>query len=326
MPTQDDRRALVDLLPQFLMRRRRGWTALNTVLSAFGLERPAFFLLQAIVQELDRGMGMSEAELRAHLFNPYSTYNPIFDYLPALVDKGYLRVEDERYAVTVRGHDVIMEIEHAARDYVASLQPLPPDDLVQLADALSTIAERLSSAAEPADKTHGARLQRLPIPTDSPPMVRLEHAVFGLWTARDDAHNAAWRAAGFDGPPFDLLTRVWTGEATTLQQLKEAVAHTQRPQDVARGIEALIARDYLRRDGERLQLTPRGQATRDAVEAETDRIYFAPWPPFSAEELAWLRQTLQTTTEQLPTKVVHLLLVARMQIQIAAVLVNAQQS
>src|SRR6266508_1404440 len=95
--------------------------------------------------------------------------------------------------------------------------------------------------------------------------------------ARDDAHNATWRAAAFDGPTFELLGRIWAGEAGTRAELIERVGGSQRPEYVERGLASLIAQGYVDAEGDALRLTPAGRASRDAIEAETDRIYFAPW-------------------------------------------------
>ena len=119
--------------------------------------------------------------------------------------------------------------------------------------------------------------------------------------ARDDSHNAAWRAAGFDGPAFDLLSCVWSGEATTVSALTDAIQQFQRPEDVTRGVEWLIAAGYLVREGDALRLTSSGNAVRDRIEAETDRISFASWPSLSSEEIAWRRATLDAVIAGLPS-------------------------
>jgi hypothetical protein len=300
MATQDDRRALVDLFPQFLMRVLRSWNGMMPVLESAGLDRLASFLLRALVEERDAGEGMTDAEMRADLFNPYSTIRPIVDALPTLVAKGYVARDGDRYTVTDAGRVVVARVK-AARDlYLASLTPIPSADLTRLAGRLTEIALQLRDAPEPMNKAHQARAWRAMPSADAAPMVRLYGAVYALWMARDDSHNAAWRAAGFDGPAFDVLSRVWSGEATTIPALTEAVQQFQRPEDVAKGIERLIAAGYLTREGDALELTPHGTETRERIEAETDRRYFAPWPPLKHADLAQLRTTLAAVIAGLP--------------------------
>jgi hypothetical protein len=297
-PQHDPRRSLVDLIPQYLMRRMRGWTELPSILDETGLG-PNRALLRALVTETDPGASMSEAELRANLFNPYATIHSYLESLPVLVERGYLSVEGDRYTVTPQGRALVERLERAGRAYLATLDPLPAADLARLADTFADIAARLWVAAEPAAKPHQDRVRRLPSAEGSPAMARLEEAVYALWMARDDAHNAAWRAAGFDGPAFDLLTRIWAGEADTVAELIERVSGGQRPEDVQRGLAVLIEKGYVIAEGGALRLTPAGRATRDAIEVETDRIYFAPWPPSGSDDVEWLYEAFRTLCERL---------------------------
>lgn len=295
----DDRRTLVDLLPQFLRRRRAGWPGLLEISAESGLEPPFIFLLRAIVEETNPGVSMTEDELRANLFNPYNTIHPFIAMLPRLVERGYLAQNDRRFVATEQGRALIERMERDAQAFVAARNPAPERSIARLADIFELIAARLWLASEPTAKPHQARSRRLPYTRDNPPLVRLDHAAYALWTARDDAHTAAWRATGFDGPTFDVLSQIWSGAATTLAELINKLNHSQRPEDIERGVQALVDRDFVQRDGEQLRLSPLGQHTRDAIEAETDRIYFAPWPELPPHELAWMRATFQAIVDGL---------------------------
>ncbi len=297
---RDRRRDLVDLLPQFLTRRMRGWDGLLPLLSERGLARQDALLLRTIVMETEPGAAMTEAELRARLFNPYSTVNAIFEALPALVERSCLAQHGEQYIVTPTGRTLIERIERAGRAYLATLDLLPPADAERLADTLAEIAGRLWAAPEPVVKAHQARVRRLPAAVGVPPLARLDPAVYALWMARDDAHIAAWCHEGFDGPAFELLSQIWSGAARTRPALSERVGQSQHPADIARGLATLSERGYVLVEGEALRLKPAGQAIRDVIEAETDRIYFTPWPARAPDEVAWLCETFQALCERLP--------------------------
>jgi len=296
---EERRREIVRLFPQFLQRRRRGWRGIEAFLEQARLERPGLFLLREMVQETDPDEALSLADLRARLFNPYSTIFQWLDLLPGLIAQGYVHHDAGTYAVTASGRALIEEMERQAQAYLATLTPIPETDLTRLADLLSEIAARTWMSPEPAVKAHQARAQRITLTSDAP-LLRLDLAIYALWTARDDAHTAAWQGAGFEGPALDLLTRLWSREAATLPDLIARIGQAQHPRDVEHGVTDLEAHGYLQRDGEALTLTAQGREIRDQIEAETDRVYFATWQQLTPDDLYWLHETLQTLIEQLP--------------------------
>lgn len=299
MSISQKQRDLVSLFPQFLTARRRGWAGLQDFLQSSGLERPHFFLLKALVEETDPGEKLSRQEIESRLFNPYATFNQIFDALPLLVEKGYLLHTDNSYLVKPRGRALMEQTEQAARNYVATLTPLPLPELTSLAALLEEIAQRMWQANEPAIKAHQARAHRLPPILTTAPMVHLEAAIFALWMARDDAHIAAWRAKGLSGPQMDLLSHLAAGEVQTLPALTEALQHSQHPEDVVRGVASLTGLGYVLVEGERVTLTEAGWRLRGEIEEETDRVYFAPWPPLSENELDGIYSSLKSICEAL---------------------------
>ena len=289
---------LVSLFYRFLRLQPFGWEGPRNMLQSERLQLPALLLLRDLVKETDPGEMLTRQEMESRLFNPYPTFNPIFDHLPALLEGGYLSHTAGRYLVTPRGKALIERLEQARHEYTATLTPLPLPELTRLAALLEAIAQRMWQASEPAVKAHQARCHRLPITTPAP-MVRLDAAVFALWMARDDAHIAAWRAAGLSGPHLDLLTALWRREAHTLSELTTAFEQLQRPEDILEGITALSAAGYVLVEGERITLTEDGQRVRTRIEEETDRIYFTPWPPLTPEDLNWLYSSLEKVCETL---------------------------
>src|SRR5437588_3105094 len=144
-------RDLVSLFPRFLHLQPFGWKGSQDILQS-GLQLPALLLLRALVQETDPGEMLSQQEMESRVFNPYSTFHPIFDSFPSLLDQGYLSHTGGRYLVTPHGRSLIERIEQAAQDYTATLTPIPLPDLTRLAALLETIAQRMWQATEPAVK------------------------------------------------------------------------------------------------------------------------------------------------------------------------------
>ena len=127
-------------------------------------------------------------------------------------------------------------------------------------------------------------------------MVALENALFGLWHARDDSHMASWRDAGFDGPTFDVLTRVWRNEATDQDELAKKMPG-QREGEVRAAVARLRAEGYVQSGA--LATTERGATVRQQIEDETDRKFFQPWPEDLAAEAPRLRDALRAINQVL---------------------------
>lgn len=286
------RRTLVAQLPLFLQIRRRKWTGLPTFLAESHLDRPAFFLLRALTDETVSGQSLTLQQMQENLFNPYATRFTVFDQRPVLIEQGYLQQQDEGYSVTDTGSTLINQCEIAARAYIGSLELPPSIDQASLAATFVKRVHDAWQAPEPSIKAHQARTQRrLPI-AGTPALVQIEWAVLGLWEARDDAHIAAWRAYQFSGPVFDILSRIWSKEASTLPNLLTTLEASQQPADIQQGIRELTASGYILLDDDQLKLTPQGQKTRDDIEEETDRIFFAPWNQITDNEVIWLSEQL----------------------------------
>jgi N-formylmaleamate deformylase len=289
---QETRRTIVEHLPLFLQIRRRHWTGLQTFLDQSHLTRSTFSLLRALEEETAPEQTLTLHQMQAALFNPYATRFPWVGQLPLLVERGYLQQRGEDYWVAEMGRTLVNQIEGAARDYMGSLQLSPSIPLSALAAMLVELVHRAWQAPEPASKTHQARTQRrLPV-EGSPPLVQVEWAILGLWEARDDAHMAAWRAYRFSGPVVDILSRLWSKEAQTLPGLKTVLEESQWPADIEQGVQHLTQLGCVKVSGDYVQLTEQGQRIRDHIEAETNRIFFAPWEGMADDKVIWLAEQL----------------------------------
>lgn len=291
-------RAVVDLLPSYAHARRAGWAPASVTPTPITL--PEYLLLRRVAIERDAAP-IPYAELRANALDPYRIADPFLDRLPRLVELGLLDRSGDDYALTSLGHDLLMRGEQAANDYAAGRIRLPPDDLERLASTLHHVAERQRLAPEPADKAHQDRVPRLRRFDQRPaPSIQLEYALYALQRARDDAHIAAWRAAGFRGPALALLSHVWAGDALTSTGLMELTRDRMRPEDVVALLDALQRDGYVTRRSQDVKITDHGREVRDEIERETDRVYFAPWPTI---DIGWVRDRLETLTANFASQV-----------------------
>lgn len=254
-----------------------------------GIDRPAlFFMLSGVALLGDDGGRMAD------ITNPYPT---VFDanLAAASAARGAGLIEEvgERWRTTAKGREVAARFRAEADKFYATLEPIARDELSRLATGLG----RALSAIEASDvpKDHMKRTPRYR-GDDRIPMVALDNAIFGLWQARDDCHMSSWREAGFTGPIFDVLTRLWRREAATEDELAKKLPG-QRPEDIRDGLARLRAEGMLERAS--LDVTSRGASQRQRVEDETDRKFFAPWPADLGAECPWLVERLRSVNAAL---------------------------
>lgn len=301
------------LMPQFLRKRRAGIAAPDLIAERLGITRPELFtlvqlhLIQGSVG-FDAPMSMSQS--RAWARYAYSVKDHLSDHVAALRKHGLVDVPIEgSYTLTPEGRAAAEKFQAAGRAHVATHQPLPPEDLRTLAQQLERAVKAIMAdpilAPRPGSHLAGSRaLASLsPYSPNDPnvaPMVRIEQAIYDLWLARDDSHTKAWRDAGMEGPPMQVLSLIWSGEATTVSKLTEMLHADQSLEDVEASLAYLFEKDYVVREGDEVTLTPAGVLAREDIESETNRIYFASWP-YTEQEAAWIRDKLRDLIANLPT-------------------------
>lgn len=288
---QSTLRAIVELLPRYAHTRRAGWTPESVTPRPITL--PEYLLLRRVaIERVDAPIPY--AELHANALNPYCTVDPFLEQLPRLVELGLLDRSGDDYALTPLGDELLTRGEQAANDYTAGRIRLPPDDLSRLASTLHDLAERLRRAPEPAVKAHQDRVPRLRrFDPRQTPQIQLEHALYALQRARDDAHISAWRAAGLRGATVELLSHVWAGNASTSAELVELTRNRMRPEDVTTLVDELKHEGYVAVGSTAVTITDRGRKVRGEIERETDRVYYAPWQKMDAE---WVCNRLERLT------------------------------
>jgi hypothetical protein len=294
-------RDLPPLMPLFLRRRRVGTPAVAPGLEELGVERPLLFTLIAIyaISGSYNGAAVTLSQVRA--WNPYTVIDEYSKPAAELLRRGLLHEDPEgALSLSPEAVDAVKRVHTGSSAYVAGREVLPADTLRALADQLRRAVDALTAhattAPQPGSHLAGSLwVQRYSDLTR--PMSAIEAYISDLWGARDDAHMAAWREAGMEGPALDVITHVWQG-ATTLATLVDQLTAKQTPDDVESSLNWLVAHEYVTLDDDTVALTPTGVLKRDDIEHETDRIYFTPWP-HTAEEAALVRYTLGNVVDRL---------------------------
>lgn len=301
-------RDFLSLVPRFLRKRRSGLPqvqqSLNESMDELGIDRTTLFAMMTLrnIQGSYGGQPVNLARIRA--YDPYTTVDKFAEPLSTLKARG-LVVEDEEgnIALTAGAWQAVEQLHARARAALARLQPLPKGELEALTNKLEGVVRAMLAdpVLMPRPGSHLAGSRSLAtFGPDAPVMVRLEQAVYDLWMARDDAHMKAWRDAEMEGPPMAAFTLIWSGKGHTMPELKAALRGQQNPKDVEGSVAYLLGKEYIVREGDRLELTPQGVLVRDDIERETDRIYFTPWPPFTFDEARQLRDKLRELVDNLP--------------------------
>lgn len=285
-------RELHDIIEKYIETRRRAFLpSVQRMAAQVGISKRALLFLGYARQILE-GDTVPVSALRGRIvYSAKESWRPRWE---ELVGAGLAEPIEDGWRVTPIGLGVIDLFWAANREHQRSL-PLPAEPLHSAVTAIEAILPRIEARA--GDRV--AMLRRL-APDDrgrQPEAVRLEFAIFELAVSLDDGHIAAWRNAGYTGTTVDVLTRVWYGK-TTHPDLLAALAFTQEPEDVERNVEELVRRGDLVRDGERVELTAQGRATRERIEEETDRLGLAHWP--TGESLESLIADMEALVGALP--------------------------
>jgi hypothetical protein len=283
---------LVPLLPEFLVKRRSKFTLPLRLQEELGIDRPA--LLFVTVGVAPQGGGRLQ-----EMWNPYATVWDQHEAASAAArDAGLVDEKDRRWDLTPAGAELIARVRREADAYLASLRtPLASAELVRLASLLGRAFDATAASLDRRWHSHIPRAARMAGDGNAHPMVALENAVYGLWQARDDCHMAAWRQAGLDGPTLDTLTRAWRGEAASDDELASKLT-SQRPADVAAELAGLRRDGLVAADGPP-RTTDRGARARQAIEDETDRLFFSAWPEDVVSSAAWIGDKLAAVNASL---------------------------
>ena len=276
--------ALVPLFPEFLTKRRAKFTLPLRLTDELGIDRPALLFVTG-------GVAPQGGGRFTEMWNPYATqWDQQQAASAAARDAGLVEEKDGRWDLTPAGRDLMKRVRREADAYLTSLpSPLERADLARLASLLGRAVDATSASLDRRWHSHIPRAARM-AGDGTHPMVALENAIYGLWQARDDCHMAAWRQAGLDGPTLDTLTRVWRDEAASEEDLAEKLT-SQRSSDVGAEL-ARLRRDGLVTPGDPPRTTDKGARARQAIEDETDRLFFSAWPDDVGSSAEWIREKL----------------------------------
>ena len=230
--------------------------------------------------------------------SPYSSRDIILERMAESMDRGVLdQVSLEVYTLSDKGRALAEAIPVAVVETAAAMQPIPQDQSERLALLLRQIVDDCLAAPEP-DRPCLRRSRSYDMGPEAPVVERIRRYLGDLAAFRDDAHMAAWRAYGVSGIEWDAFSHiqgqyVFGEPVATAVDLTEKLGEFHGYDSVAyeQALHAVAERGWLAGENGRYRTTPEGEQIRQAVEDETDRLFYTPWS-LSQAELADMRSLM----------------------------------
>lgn len=224
----------------------------------------------------------------------YSRWPNLEEMFARLMSNGWLvRAYNNRYRVTPRGQGVVQGMVHAGDQFLGSLTPLPPEDLIRLTGQLRIVVDMSIAAPTPPGKW--AIMNRFRgLDTATPPLGMIREMCMDLYAYRDDSHLYAWHSTyPLEGYMWNALSLLWTGQAHTPEAMAQHLAFRGYvTEDYRRALEHLITLGWVQFDGERFVTTEQGNTVRSRAENLTDEYFYRPWGVMTNETWQMMHNTL----------------------------------
>jgi hypothetical protein len=230
---------------------------------------------------------------RLHAFSPYTTVEVLAERLADAAGQGFLAPAEGGYQLAAAGRGALKGSFAAVYQALATLEPLPADDLRRLADLLLRVVDASLAAPAPAEKQHLLASRRTDPGADVSLAARIDQYLTDLNGFRDDAHLAAWQPYEVGGPAWEALTLIWRGDAETPETLAEKLAGRRlEPTAYAAALRSLAERGWMVEQAGAYRVTEQGRTIRQRAEDETDRLFYEPWGSLNDGEAEELRSLL----------------------------------
>ena len=210
-------------------------------------------------------------------------------WLAPAVQQGFLTFDSQgQYCATESGLNIAAHrLYQAANDSIAPLRPMPDEALTRLVNLLTRLADAALGTPEPPTPFITSHKRK------SYDRVGMRESVPGfvgrcleLEGYRDDAYITTWQAHRIDGHAWDVLDLLSREDTLTFDELHDKASRRGVTREVHAGdVQELVRRGWADDASGRIQITAEGKQVRAEVEAETERLFFAPWSCLNESEL-----------------------------------------
>lgn len=219
---------------------------------------------------------------------PYGLPQVNEECFASAIRQGYLASNGQGgYRATELGMTVATRPFHAANKGIAPLHPIPEETMEGLVNLLARISDAVFGMPEPP--SHFILTRKRDLYRRMGMVASLEGFVahcLELEGHRDDVYITTWQAYKVEGHIWDVLDLLSRGEALTFDDLHKKLSRRSVTEQVhAKDVKELVGRGWVEERSGEYQITPKGKQIRAEVEAETERLFFAPWSCLNKTEL-----------------------------------------
>jgi DNA-binding PadR family transcriptional regulator len=238
----------------------------------------------------------------------YSAPGLVYAILEFLASEKLLDRRGEAYHLTESGLEVVAWIKWRRTQPFASFEPILRVEI----ERLEALMRRVIDASLHSDDPPGVwclEHSRRRSPEDGSLVAKIVHYSSDFNAFRDDCHKAAYRPYTVPGHTWEAFSFVDDGKAATAEGLFDQLAYRGFARgDWEESLGDLVNRGWLEISEGQHHSTDKGKAVRNAVEAQTDAYFYAPWDCLSERdfhELWALLQKIHNACQALLTDVTH---------------------
>ena len=236
---------------------------------------------------------------------PYGLARVNDERLTSAVGQGYLASDGQGvYRATESGRTTALRLIHVGSEAMAALTPMPKELLRTLGNLLAQISGAAFHSPEPP--AHVLIKAKRDFYERTGVFTTLEGFIahcFLLEGHRDDCYFATWSAHGVKGHTWEVLDALSQSDALTFADLHSKLSRRGVTEEIhAADVRELTRRGWAEESSGVVKATEAGKQVRVEVEAETERLFFAPWSCLNESELdelaslaVRLRDVLQAT-------------------------------
>ncbi len=202
--------------------------------------------------------------------------------------QGYLTVNDKgEYRPSDSGLEVLEKIGRAVDASADHLDPIPKEGVQKLVDYLTRLAGTSFIMPEPPAKWLISCKRRNMRPVEGSCLLRYVIYYYDQIAAyRDDMYVATWQAHKVEGHAWEAFDQLVQSGVLAFDDLFAKVERRGVTREILSGdVKELIGRGWVEEGSGVYQITSKGKQVRAEVEAETERLFFAPWTCLNESEL-----------------------------------------